>query len=219
MNSVQYIPGWSLYAWYQFTTYFWIIVDIKVLSITAGKYPQESYSAVVHAIQLEWIFLQHVTWDTGDSFLGVEKMIHETLLPRIFFGTSKTLSAVVGDLSTIPDRKSGLGLLNTVTSAQKKYLSSTRGIVELIRSVAGGGGVIQCRPPPDPKGGAMWQEGIPGRRVKIQTKGFSKQSQRYCRTPTPMRQKHRCMSERTWYYSLKYSTICYGILGFFMRLL
>ena len=44
---------------------------------TTGKYPQESYSAVVCAIQSECIFLQRVTRDTGDSSTWVEKMIQE----------------------------------------------------------------------------------------------------------------------------------------------
>ena len=40
--------------------------NINRISKTAGKYPQKSYATVVRAIQPEWIFLQHVTWDTGD---------------------------------------------------------------------------------------------------------------------------------------------------------
>ena len=40
----------------------------------------------------------------------------------------------------MPIRKSGPGLLNPVTSAQKNYLSSTRGSVELVRDFTGGGG-------------------------------------------------------------------------------
>ena len=89
-----------------------------------GKYPQDSYAAVVRVIQSEWIFLQHFTWDTGDLFVGVKKMIRETFLLSLFFGKTKTLSPVVGDLSTTPVKKSGLGLTNTVTSAQDKYTSS-----------------------------------------------------------------------------------------------
>ena len=73
--------------------------NIKSISETAGKHPQESYAAVVCAIQSEWISIQRATWDTGDSFAGVEKMLHETFLPRIFFGKTKTLSTVVGALS------------------------------------------------------------------------------------------------------------------------
>ena len=36
-------------------------------------------------------------------------------------------------------KKSGLGLLNPATSVQEKYISSQRGIVELIPAVMGGG--------------------------------------------------------------------------------
>ena len=38
-----------------------------------GKYPQESYAAVVCAIQSEWIFLQGVIKYTGQAFFGSGK--------------------------------------------------------------------------------------------------------------------------------------------------
>ena len=75
---------------------------------------------MVHEIQSEWIFLQRVTWDTGDVFAGVEKMIQEIFLPRLFFGNTKTLSHTVGALSTTPVKNYGLGILNKVKSAQEK---------------------------------------------------------------------------------------------------
>ena len=75
----------------------------------------------------------------GDAFAGVDKMIRETFFPRIFLGKTKTLSPVVGALSMMPVNKSGLGLLNTVTSAQENYLSSTRGSIELVQAMTGGG--------------------------------------------------------------------------------
>ena len=62
--------------------------NINMISEIMGKYPQESYAAVICAIQLECIFLQ-LTWDTGDAFAGVEKMIQETFLPRLFFRNTK----------------------------------------------------------------------------------------------------------------------------------
>ena len=74
--------------------------------------------AVVRTIQSEWIFLQRITWDTGESFAGVEKMIRETFLPYSFFGKTKTLSPVIVYLITMPVNKSGLRLLNPVTSSQ-----------------------------------------------------------------------------------------------------
>ena len=49
--------------------------NICTIIKTSGKYTQESYAVVVNVIQSEWIFLQHVTWDKGDAFVGVEKMI------------------------------------------------------------------------------------------------------------------------------------------------
>ena len=94
---------------------------------------------MVRAIQSEWIFLQRVTWDTGDAFVGVEKMIQENFLYRPFFRKTKTLSPIVGDIVTMPFKKYGLGLLNPVTSAQEKYLISQWGSAELIQAVTEGG--------------------------------------------------------------------------------
>ena len=71
----------------------------------------------------------------GDAFVGVEKMIQETFLLPLFFIKTETLSPIVGALSTTPVKKYGLVLLDPVTSAQKKYFSSRRGIAELVQSV------------------------------------------------------------------------------------
>ena len=106
---------------------------------TTSKYPQDSYAVVGCAIQSEWIFLQHVTWDTGDVFTGVEKMIREIFLLRIFVGKKNSLSPIVGALIKMPVKKDVLGPLNPVTSANEKYLSSQRGSAELIQSVTGVG--------------------------------------------------------------------------------
>ena len=75
--------------------------NTNMISETKGKFPHKSYAAVARLIQSEWIFLKHVTWDTGDTLLGVEKMIWETYLPHPFFGKMKTLSPIVGALSTM----------------------------------------------------------------------------------------------------------------------
>ena len=56
-----------------------------------------------------------------------------------FFGETKTLSPVVGDLSTIPVKKAGLGLLNSLMSAQEKCLRSQWGSAELVFDVTGWG--------------------------------------------------------------------------------
>ena len=89
------------------------------------------------SIQSEWVFLQHITTNTGDVFAGVDKMIQETFLPRIIFGKTKLLSPIVGFISIMPVMKSGLGLLNVVTSTNDKYLSLKGASTELIRAVMG----------------------------------------------------------------------------------
>ena len=116
--------------------------NINTISKTAGNCPQYSYAAVVWAIQSKWIFLQCVTWDTGDAFVGVEKMIQETFLLRLLFGKMKTLSPIVGTLSTMPINVEVLGLLNPVTSVKEKYWRSQQESRKLIRAVTGGGSPI-----------------------------------------------------------------------------
>ena len=89
--------------------------NINTIRKTSGKDPQEIYTVVVCEIQSEWVFIQRVTWEMGDAFAGVEKMIWEDFLPRLFFGKTKTLSPIVGAISTMPVKKSGLRLMNPVT--------------------------------------------------------------------------------------------------------
>ena len=67
-----------------------------------------------------------------DLFVGAEKMIQETFLTHLFFGSTISLSPIIGALSAIPVKKYLLVLLNPVTSAKKKYLSSQRSNAELI---------------------------------------------------------------------------------------
>ena len=61
------------------------------------------------------------------------------LFASSFLRKDKSLSPVIGALSTMQVRKSELGLLIPVTSAQENHLSSTRGSAELARAVTGGG--------------------------------------------------------------------------------
>ena len=56
-----------------------------------------------------------------------------------FLWKDKSPSPIVGALSTIPFKKSGLGILNPVTAAKEKFLSSQQAITELIQAATGGG--------------------------------------------------------------------------------
>ena len=60
---------------------------------------------------------------TGQTFLGLEKVLREMFLPRIFFGKSKPPPPIVGSLSTFPTKKSGMGLQNHVMSEKDKCTS------------------------------------------------------------------------------------------------
>ena len=90
--------------------------NIGTIRKTAGKYPQESYATVSHSIQSELIYIQRITWGTGCVSAGVQKMLQETFLPRIFYGETISLSPNIGDLSTMPTKNDRLGLLNLSAS-------------------------------------------------------------------------------------------------------
>ena len=75
--------------------------NIHAVTKMAGKYPQKSYAVVVRAIQLEWIFLQHVIKYIGQAFVVVGKVLRENFLPHIFFEKLRTVPPIVGDLSTL----------------------------------------------------------------------------------------------------------------------
>ena len=190
--------------------------NINKISKTAGKYPQEIYSAVVYAIQSEWIFLQYVTWYTGDVFAGVEKMIWETFLTCIFFVKTKNLSPTLGTLSMMPINMDGLGLLNPVTPAKEKYLISHRVSAELIQEMMGGGALSNAN-----HLRTLWEEMRDGQKDwevanKTKPKGLV-QDLKDTDMRLILREKNqRCLAERMRHYSFRYSIVCYRISVFLM---
>ena len=79
-----------------------------------------------------------MTKKMGHAFTGLEKLLWETFLPRLFFCKSKYIPPIVGTLSTIPVKRSGLDLPKPVISANERFLSSQRASMELILAVMGG---------------------------------------------------------------------------------
>ena len=119
----------------------------------------------VPSIQLEWIFLQRVTWDTWDSFAGVEKMIRKTFFASYFLRK---------DENPLPCRRSskynagqviytGTPESSDVITGEVLKLHTRESRTDTGRD--GRGGILLFWPLPDPKWGATWQEGIPGCRV------------------------------------------------------
>ena len=78
-----------------------------------------------------------MTKDTVKTFVGVEKLLQETIFPHLFFGNSKFLPPIIGNLITMPVKKSGLCLQDTVASANNKYLISLIERSDLIETVTG----------------------------------------------------------------------------------
>ena len=66
--------GGSKCDWLEDRTSIWEC-NIHMVNETVGKHPRESYSAVLRVIQSEWVFLKCVTRNTGDAFIGVDKLI------------------------------------------------------------------------------------------------------------------------------------------------
>ena len=89
------------------------------------------------AVQLEWIFMQHMSKDTGQSFMGWEMFLWENVLPCIFFGKPKPLPPIIGTLSKLPVNKSEMVLQNLMTSSKEKYTSLIRESGNLIGGVRG----------------------------------------------------------------------------------
>ena len=67
--------------------------------------------------------------------MGVEFVFQETFLPCTFYGKSKSLPSIIGNLSTMPVKKSVLGLECPVTLANDKYQILLRASIKLIGSV------------------------------------------------------------------------------------
>ena len=64
----------------------------------------------------------------------------ENFLPCLFFRNTKSLSPIVGDLSTMTIEKYRLRIMNPVTPEKEKYLIFHQARTELIRDVTVGGG-------------------------------------------------------------------------------
>ena len=75
----------------------------------------------------------------GDAFWGVDNMLQENFLPRLFLIKSKYISPNVVTIITMTVKKSGLDLLDIVTSTNKKHLSLQRARTELICNGTGEG--------------------------------------------------------------------------------
>ena len=150
----------------------------------------------------------------GGAFIGVEDILWEDFFPHLFFGNSKYLTPLIGTLSTIPEKKSGLGLLNPVTSENEKYPSLKYASMELIWSVIGKiefSNANHLLPPMEERRDSQEiRDDINHTKLKELVEDLD--GTHCCLNPKI--QKHRCLDECMGYYNNWYSTSGYGILWF-----
>ena len=75
---------------------------------------------------------KHVTKNMGGTLAGVDKMLWETYSIHLFFGDSKSLSLIVGNLIVMTVKKAGIWIHSPVMSAKNRYVSLQHAITDLI---------------------------------------------------------------------------------------
>ena len=151
----------------------------------------------------------------GIGVHGAGKFLPENVLPRLLFGKPKSLRPIIGALSTLPVKKSGLGLHNIVTSEKEKYNSLLHASGKLIGAVKGEWyfklSIISGRL--KGRGGMVKNIGMPQIKQKSRE---SETANAPSKNDFPMHQIHGCLDERMGYHSYWYSTSCNGISRFFV---
>ena len=124
-----------------------------MISKTAGKYPQESYTAVVREIQSEWIFLQNFTWDTVDSFGGSGEDDLRNLFASYFLWKDENHPPRhrSSKYDSRQEIRTGTPEFSDVCTGEVLNLHARYRRTDTGRD--GGRGILQFRPPPDPKRG------------------------------------------------------------------
>ena len=77
--------------------------------------------------------------NTGYELAGTENLLQETFLPHLLVRKLKSLTSLIETQTTIPVKKSSLGLQNFILSMEENYLIPRRTSMELIWSVTGRG--------------------------------------------------------------------------------
>ena len=88
----------------------------------------------------------------GDAIAGVEKIIWETFLPRLLFRKTKTLSPVVGALSTMPVKKIRTGTPESSDVSTGEIRNLPEGERGTGSGHVGGRSILQFRPHTDTRG-------------------------------------------------------------------
>ena len=87
--------------------------------------------------------------NTGDELAGIENILQEIFLPHLLFRKLKSLTSLIETQTTIPVKKSSLGLQNLIFSMEENDPIPRRTSTELIWSVTGKGKLSTTNHPPE----------------------------------------------------------------------
>ena len=137
LEGTRYIGGFigsnaSQDEWLQPQIDSWVD-GVKKLAGVAKRYPQTAYAGLVKSLQTEWTYLQQVVPDVATAFQPIENAIRDEFLPALMGGDPPDR-----ELSQLPVRYAGLGILDPCKNAQCHYLTSKAMTASLSSSLVEG---------------------------------------------------------------------------------
>jgi hypothetical protein len=95
---------------------------VRELAKVAVRYPQTAYAGLTKSLQQEMQFVQRVTSELSDEFIGVQKALQEDFIPALF-GNVK-VDDIPGQLACLPIKKAGLAILDPTLTAVSGHTAS-----------------------------------------------------------------------------------------------
>ena len=98
------------------------IEEIQTLEEIASTQPHAVYSALVHGVSSQWLFITRTTTDIEHLLQPLEDAIHQILIPAL---TGRPpFSKVERDMLALPSRLGGLGIPNPSSNSQSSFHAS-----------------------------------------------------------------------------------------------
>ena len=98
------------------------IEEIQTLAEIASTQPHAVYSALVHGVSSQWLFITRTTTDIEHLLQPLEDAIHQILIPAL---TGRPpCSKVERDMLALPSRLGGLGIPNPSSNSQSSFHAS-----------------------------------------------------------------------------------------------
>ena len=106
------------------------VQEVDQLTTIAETQPHAAYSAFTHGLAAMWNYLSRTV---GDLFQPLEDIIRKHFLPTLT--GQNTFSDSIRDLTALPPRLGGLGIMNPVKQAELQYHTSCRVTAPLVKHI------------------------------------------------------------------------------------